>query len=919
MSQTGHGDLEGSGDIDGHHNQHHSTPNQLLWSSQESEFRESAWPLYSIYSNIADDEINKMVERCQRNTNGILIFSGLFSATIGALLTVSIPDLKPNSQDTSAFYLKNIYQVFGNPNVSHPSTPFALAEPPAFSPPRYAIWVNLLWFLSLALSLSCAMWATMAQKWVVHYFETTRRPWDTPVKRARIRAFFSKGDPGPYTHWGVNDFSGYLHTSVLLFIIGGLIYLFNINHPAFYAVVSWVGYMAMSYTYATVQVFVEPHNLLHTPFSRPALRIYLGISYVVFQVCSCIPPLHDFSHNTRRRYYDLSNHYKEGILFGKWKTANEYTSNPSSEIDDLILKRILLTLDEDHAMEMFFDAIPGFCNSKLSIQPLPFLVRTKLRPALDGFLDRTFSSSLVPESVRASRLITCLNAAHAALEPGVVPQILCDIIEGRWVEALQSVEIGHALRFWGHRRDHDQNLQWIVACIIARAQRRDDRWTMLVKETFGVPDRVLQDSLAHRDSVLLFILIHISRQANRAGSWTSGILSSHFKFDICNTLPGLQDDFRTLWDEIAQEAKNQELSSVPAQILSEIRHLHVALHGGTDAALTAFSGCRAVPSLTQPEKSPAASPHHTSLIESDHTPDGSATSQQAVEVNIIVEPPSPTEHTPLPSHTQGFTPPPLATNFVHITQATPVAGPSLSESIGTAIAWNPDRLVLSEASHDPRRSTPSAAEIADTEFVGSGDRTTQTHTSETSQALVAPLFSQHRNPVQPTFTPSTGPDPGDSPDALVQGTTSSATLSHPLQGNMQQATVAPCAAPDTGEIPSMVNPIPPTTPTVSAASPTIDDSPSSPTLLPAHFNGMTTAESPSFVESAPIQPDHIPNALRSPSSSLTTANSLDTHDLNPPISMTVLSLSDWTAPIAHNTSAAPLKLEDQAQHDLEQL
>jgi hypothetical protein len=60
--------------VDGHHNQHHSTPNQLLWSSQESEFRESAWPLYSIYSNIADDEINKMVERCQRNTNGILIF-----------------------------------------------------------------------------------------------------------------------------------------------------------------------------------------------------------------------------------------------------------------------------------------------------------------------------------------------------------------------------------------------------------------------------------------------------------------------------------------------------------------------------------------------------------------------------------------------------------------------------------------------------------------------------------------------------------------------------------------------------------------------------------------------------------------------------------------------------------------------------
>ena len=137
-----------------------------------------------------------------------------------------------------------MYQLFGNTNISNPSISSPLAEPPAFSPQKYAIWVNSLWFLSLALSLSSAMQAMMNQKGVVHYFEITRLPWFTPVQRARIRAFFTKGHPGPYSVWGTDDYDIFLHFSLILFIIGGLIYLFNINRAVFYAVVWWVGLMA---------------------------------------------------------------------------------------------------------------------------------------------------------------------------------------------------------------------------------------------------------------------------------------------------------------------------------------------------------------------------------------------------------------------------------------------------------------------------------------------------------------------------------------------------------------------------------------------------------------------------------------------------------------------------------------------------
>ena len=587
------------------------------------------------------------------------------------MLTISIPDLKSNSQDTSAFYLKNIYQLqaLGNPNVSHQSILSALAEPAPFSPPKYAIWVNSLWFLSLAISLSCATEASTVRNWAVQYISVSRPPHYTSEKQARIRAIFAKGNPGPNVIWGTSGGPFFLHLALFLFISGGLIYLFNINRSVFYAVVWWVGYMTISYAHATVAVFFEPHVLLHTPLSPLALRIYLGISYAVLQVCSCIPPIHDLADDIRRHYRDLSNRYKKGFLNGKRRAAKMIASEPSSGIDTLILERILPTLDEDCALETFFDAIPGFCHSKLTVTPLSIPVQKKLRQALGGFLDRIFSSSLISESIRIGRFITCLNAAHAALGPSAVSEILDNIFNRRWDEALKSVEIGHALRLWGRSREHDPNVRRIVASIMARVRERDDRWIKLVKEAFDVPDHVLRDSLPHGNSVLLSILIHISRDLNRAGSWTWGILSPLSRFDICNTLPELQHEFCAMWNENALDARNRGPYSIPALMLREICHLYIALHQSCDPALTAFSTstdsfhailhdsssyplCNVashrsgsipyfpVPLLTPPADSLDAPPHHSTYGDS-------TVLREVREATIITGPPFPTDPTSL--------------------------------------------------------------------------------------------------------------------------------------------------------------------------------------------------------------------------------------------------------------------------------
>jgi hypothetical protein len=95
-----------------------------------------------MYSKAAEDEDKKMVERWHKDADGILIFvspqtdrhpcyfvqtgtlqTGLFSAAVAALLATTVQDLRQDPQDTSSFYLGNIYEVLADQNVTRASIP----------------------------------------------------------------------------------------------------------------------------------------------------------------------------------------------------------------------------------------------------------------------------------------------------------------------------------------------------------------------------------------------------------------------------------------------------------------------------------------------------------------------------------------------------------------------------------------------------------------------------------------------------------------------------------------------------------------------------------------------------------------------------------------------------------------------------
>jgi hypothetical protein len=308
---------------------------------------------------------------------------------------------------------------------------------------------------------------------------------------------------------------------------------------------------------------------------------------------------------TWRRFDRLKSTYRERFSGGIVKTAQEAASKLSAEIDGHVLRWTLDALDEDQELEQFFEGIPGFCSSKVVDKPTRILAELddyfKLSAAFRGFLDRTFSSSLVSETVKKKRLMTCVKAADSA-RLSRAAWVILEFIFGRGVdEVLQSVEIGRSLGSRGNNNDEGSALcaQGIVAGIIASVpvEERDYRWKALVMDQLGLSEGVLRDYLAHGDSVLFANLIQITRKFFRPYLdedrlilyALSNILPTIFSFDFKNTLPSLQNDFCALWNENVREARKRGTDEIPFFILRNIRHIYIALHQDTDSAPTVFT------------------------------------------------------------------------------------------------------------------------------------------------------------------------------------------------------------------------------------------------------------------------------------------------------------------------------------------
>jgi len=504
--------------------------------------------------------------------------TGLFSAAVAAFVAVSVQDLKPSSQDISAFYLANIYQIL---NGSQIVIPPSLSDPSTFSPPTSAVWVNSLWFLSLLISLTCALLATLLQQWARRYMRVTQKRY-SPHKRARIRAFFAEGVDKLHLPWAVEALPALLHLSLFLFFAGLAVYLFNINHTVFKVAISWIGFCTGMYICITLMPIFRHDSPYYAPLSSLAWYLYIGIR-------STLSPILFWIAN-RCSLGGLAA-YWEQPLQGIEKESEETALKATSEIDGRVLMWTYETLDEDHELEQFFTGLPGFCSSNVVENPRSCLNRLRgtVDWALYEFLGRTWSSNLVSETIKIRRLVICIRAIDAAHFSFVAYFMLVQSFGPR--SALrQSVELGHSLISWGNNDNRTTAFfaQGIIACIIANVPRRNERWFSLTIHHLGISEHVLRGYLVHDNSVLLATLIHFTRQFVRNflnANWEDFPLSEMLwrlrsNYSVQDTLPSLQRDFCSLWNEVVLQRRDRD-HHLFSSILLEIHPIYVALHQGS--------------------------------------------------------------------------------------------------------------------------------------------------------------------------------------------------------------------------------------------------------------------------------------------------------------------------------------------------
>ncbi|KAI9457961.1 hypothetical protein BJY52DRAFT_1373901, partial [Lactarius psammicola] len=219
---------------------------------------------WSIYLTEAEKQDTEVLERWKGDANGILVFTGLFSATVAAFIIESYKLLSPNSSDTTNALLTQISVQLVNISNRTPLASVAAQRSHSFKPTASAVRVNVFWFLSLVLSMSCALSATLMQQWARRYQELAQRR-GAFHRRGRMRAYIFDGINRFGMAQAVATMPTLLHISVSLFFAGLVEFLFPIYTTVAYATLGYIMAFALAYAILTVL----PTIRLDCPYATP--------------------------------------------------------------------------------------------------------------------------------------------------------------------------------------------------------------------------------------------------------------------------------------------------------------------------------------------------------------------------------------------------------------------------------------------------------------------------------------------------------------------------------------------------------------------------------------------------------------------------------------------------------------------------
>ncbi|KAJ3766275.1 hypothetical protein FB446DRAFT_758467 [Lentinula raphanica] len=182
--------------------------------------------VWRVYLDEAATFDNEMVGELGDSLDVLLLFAGLFSAVVTTFVAQTSQALSVDNVSLSTAYLGEITTILrAGGNVSAISQ-ISTTDTAQFSPTTGDIWVNGLWFTSLTIALSIALFAVLAKEWLRQYMSIGA---GTHQDRTFIRQFRFDG----FKAWQVQGIIGVLpvllHLSLILFLIGLVVFLAPLN------------------------------------------------------------------------------------------------------------------------------------------------------------------------------------------------------------------------------------------------------------------------------------------------------------------------------------------------------------------------------------------------------------------------------------------------------------------------------------------------------------------------------------------------------------------------------------------------------------------------------------------------------------------------------------------------------------------
>ncbi|KAJ7164285.1 hypothetical protein C8R46DRAFT_998056, partial [Mycena filopes] len=320
---------------------------------EEARYESASAKLWGVYVSEAEKYDRALVESWRSDMDGMLIFTGLFSASLTAFIVESYKTLLPDSGDSTVVLLTQIsLQLAASAN----GTTFVIPAPIPFTPPTAYVVCNALWFISLGFSLTCALIATLLEQWARDYLHKTNMH-SAPVVRARIFAYLFYGLKRFKLHVVVELVPLLLHSSLVFFFAGLVAFLLPVN-TVLVAITSCVlGLTLVIYSFLTVLPILWPDCPYRTPLSSGLLSLWQNVVVV-----------------TQHIYRNAPKNSARTALSARWRTSDliaQRATQPSQERNLRDRRALTWTcryLSDDASIEAFLEGIPYVLHGPRSDQ-----------------------------------------------------------------------------------------------------------------------------------------------------------------------------------------------------------------------------------------------------------------------------------------------------------------------------------------------------------------------------------------------------------------------------------------------------------------------------------------------------------------------------------------------------------------------